>query len=115
MGQQTLRAILDPAFKHGKISATVFPIDEIERAITMLAIERLRIGSWMAGKIRTIQILTIDIVSQTPFNGMFHIIVSSLPNKAGFFLQRQHPDSTRNSPKISMISPYFPETSICLT
>ena len=81
----------------------------------MLAIERLRIGSWMAGKIRTIQILTIDIVSQTPFNGMFHITISSLPNKAGFFLQGQHPDSTRNNQKISMISPYFPETILCLT
>jgi hypothetical protein len=63
MGEQTIRAILDSTFKHGKIPPAIIPIDEIQRTITMFAIERFRVSPLVTGKKGAIQVLTKTIVS----------------------------------------------------
>lgn len=72
MGDQTVGTILDSVFEHGEISAAIFPVDEIERTITMLAIECFRISPLVTGEIGTIQILTESVISGNMAYGLFH-------------------------------------------
>jgi hypothetical protein len=72
MGEQATRAILDPAFKHGKIPPAIIPINEIQRTIAVFAIERFRVGPLVAGKKGAIQVLTKTIISRDIMSYFFH-------------------------------------------
>ena len=63
MGDQATGTILDTILKHGKIPTTRIPIDKVQRAIAMFAIESFRVSPRVTGVIGTMQILAKSFVA----------------------------------------------------
>lgn len=57
VGQQARGAVLDPSRKHLEGASAVTPVDEVQGAVAVLAVERLSVGAWVAGKVGALTVL----------------------------------------------------------